>query len=520
MEQLIETLRAAVERGRVVTDAEERAFYAQDVFTRELPAGVVVAPGSTAELSSVVKAATDAGHAVVTRGGGMSYTSGYVPREEGTVMIDMARMNRLIELNREDMYVTVEAGMSWKALYEALADTGLATPYWGTLSGLHATVGGGVSQNSIFWGSGRHGSAADSVLGLELVVADGTVLTTGSAAQRRARPFFRHFGPDLTGLFTGDCGAFGVKATVTLRLVPALPGKAFGSWAFEAYAPMTRAMSEISRRGLATECFGFDPYLQRQRLRRESLAKDAAQLMGVLKASGGIGKAMKAGASVAAAGRRFMDDVQWSFHALATERDERTAKGCIAEADAIVADHGGRRLPNSIPRLLSAHPFGNVNNMLGPEGERWVPVHGLVPHSRAASVIERVEGLFAEHAEEMERLEVRTGYLLATVATNCFVIEPVFFWPDELFELHRRYVESDHLERLPQRAPNPAARALVTRLKQALADLFRDAGAVHLQVARAYHYHDGLKAEPLSLVRAVKAVLDPQGRMNPGALGL
>lgn len=520
MQQLIDTLNEAVRDGRVVTDEAEREFFAQDVFTSELPAGVVVAPANTQELAAVVKAATEAGHAVVTRGGGMSYTSGYVPREEGSVMIDMARMNRLIELNREDMYVKVEAGMSWKDLHEALDGTGLSTPYWGTLSGLHATVGGGMSQNSIFWGSGRHGSAADSVIGLEVVIADGTVVTTGSAAQVKARPFFRHFGPDLTGLFTGDCGAFGVKATVTLRLVPVLPGKAFGSWAFEDHASMARAMSEISRRGLVTECFGFDPYLQKQRMRRESLAKDATQFMGMLKASGGVGKAVKEGVKVAAAGRRFMDEVKWSFHGMASERDERVAKGAIAECDAIVAEQGGRTLPNSIPKLLSSHPFGNVNNMLGPDGERWVPVHGLVPHSRAVSVIDRVEALFAAHADEMQRLEVATGYLLATVSTNCFVIEPVFFWPDELFEMHKRYVEADHLKRLPQRGPNEPARALVTQLKKALADLFREEGAVHLQVAKAYHYSDGLKEAPLALAKAVKGIVDPQGRMNPGALGL
>ncbi|MEM1412643.1 MAG: FAD-binding oxidoreductase [Pseudomonadota bacterium] len=520
MQQLIDTLTQAVAEGRITTDETERTFFAQDVFTSDMPAGVVVAPANRQELAAVVKAATDAGHAVVTRGGGMSYTSGYVPREEGSVMIDMARMNRLIELNREDMYVKVEAGMSWKDLHEALDGSGLSTPYWGTLSGLHATVGGGMSQNSIFWGSGRHGTAADSVIGLEVVLADGTVVTTGAASQINARPFFRHFGPDLTGLFTGDCGAFGVKATVTLRLVPVLPGKAFGSWAFEDHAPMARAMSEISRRGLVTECFGFDPYLQQQRMRRESLAKDATQFMGMLKASGGLGKAVKEGVKVAAAGRRFMDDVKWSFHGLVSERDERVAREAIAECDAIVTEQGGRILPNSIPKLLFSHPFGNVNNMLGPDGERWVPVHGLVPHSRAVATIDRIEALFADHAEDMQRLEVATGYLLATIATSAFVVEPVFFWPDELFEMHRRYVEPEHLKRLPKRGPNAEARALVTKLKHDLADLFRDEGAVHLQVAKAYHYEGGLKEEPLQLARAVKAIVDPKGRMNPGALGL
>ena len=520
MQELINSLEAAVEHGRIITDDTERDFYAQDVFTRGVAAGAVVAPASTAELSAVVRAATEAGHAVVTRGGGMSYTSGYVPAEEGSVVIDMSRMDRVLELNTEDMYVRVEAGISWKALHEALQGTGLRTTYWGTLSGLHATVGGGVSQNSIFWGSGQYGTAADAVIGLEVVLADGTVVTTGSAAQQNASPFFRHFGPDLTGLFTADCGALGVKATVTLRLIAERAGKAFGSYAFERHEDMIPAMSEIARQGLAAECFGFDPYLQRQRMRRESLAKDASQFMGMLKASGGIGKAMKEGAKAAMAGRRFMEDVQWSFHVLANEFNHAVAEEAVAEAGRIVQKHGGRELPNTIPKMLSAHPFGPVNNMLGADGERWVPVHGLVPHSRAVSVMHAVEGLFSEHQEAMQRLEVNTGYLVATVSTNCFVIEPVFFWPDQLEELHRRYVEDDHLKRLPRYEENLPARDLVTSLKKGLADLFRDEGAVHLQVAKAYHYHDGLKAEPLALIRAVKDVVDPHRRMNPGSLGL
>lgn len=520
MQELTERLRTLVREGRVLTGEAERALYAQDVFTRERPAGVVVAPGTVEELREVVRAATTAGHAVVPRGGGMSYTSGYVPAEDAAVLLDLGALNRVTEINREDMYVTVEAGVTWQALDQALADTGLTTPFRGTLSGRHATVGGGLSQNSIFWGSGIHGAAADTVIGLQVVLADGSLLETGAGAQRNAPPFFRHFGPDLTGLFTGDCGALGVKARATLRLVPRQPGRAYAAFAFEDYHDMAPAMSEIARRGLATECFGFDPFLQRQRLKRESLAQDAGQLAGMMKRAGGLGKAVRQGAKVALAGRRFMDEVQWSFNVLAGGPNEAVAQARIDEAVRLVEDRGGRSLPDSIPRMLDAHPFGPVNNMLGPGGERWVPVHGLVPHSRAAGMIERIEALFADHAGAMREHEVSTGYLLATVSTNCFVIEPVFFWPDALFDMHRHYVEDRVLARLPTHPENPDARALVAQLKQAVSDLFSAAGASHLQLARAYHYADALKPEALDLVRALKRQLDPDRRMNPGALGL
>ena len=96
----------------------------------------------------------------------------------------------------------------------------------------------------------------------------------------------------------------------------------------------------------------------------------------------------------------------------------------------------------------------------------------------------------------------------------------MFFWPDELYEMHRRYVEDDHLKRLKTFEANPEALAAVTRLKGELADLFRAEGAVHFQIAKAYHYADGLKAPSIELVRAIKDIVDPDHRMNPGSLGL
>ena len=107
-------------------------------------------------------------------------------------------------------------------------------------------MGGGLSQNSIFWGSGRHGAAADSVISLDVVLASGEVLSTGGNAKSDSSPFFRHYGPDLTGIFTSDAGALGIKATASLRLLPIQPGKAYSSFEFEDHETMIRAMSEVS----------------------------------------------------------------------------------------------------------------------------------------------------------------------------------------------------------------------------------------------------------------------------------
>jgi FAD/FMN-containing dehydrogenase len=108
------------------------------------------------------------------------------------------------------MYVTVEAGVTWKQLHEALAPRGLRLPFFGTFSGATATVGSGIANGALFFGTARYGTAADCALGLEVVLADGTLLHTGQAAFG-GKPFYRTYGPDLTGLFTHDSGTLGIK---------------------------------------------------------------------------------------------------------------------------------------------------------------------------------------------------------------------------------------------------------------------------------------------------------------------
>ncbi len=296
---------------QVLLNDEARELYGQDVSGDAHPVAGVVRPHCTEDLLAVMGFARDGGWVLAPRGGGMSYSSGYVCPNERTLCLDMAAMDAVVEINAEDMYVTVEAGCTWLKLHEALKPLGLRTPFWGTLSGIKATVGGSLSQNSLFWGSGRHGSAADSVIGFEIALANGDLLRTGAGAQAEALPFFRHYGPDLTGLFTCDAGALGIKATVTLKLLPAGLGRAGASFDFKTAPPLIAAMSEVARRGLADACFAFDPVLQSQRMKRESLLSDVKVLGKVVAGQGGLVRGVREGVRVAAAGREFMQ--AWIF---------------------------------------------------------------------------------------------------------------------------------------------------------------------------------------------------------------
>lgn len=517
---LIDELTTQLGADYVLTDEASCALFAQDVYTKSIPAMAVIRPGSVEELCTAIAATTSAGHAIIPRGGGMSYTSGYVPKETGSVIVDMQRMNRVLEVNAEDMYVTVECGCTWKELHETLEGTGLRTTYWGTLSGIHATVGGGLSQNSIFWGSARYGTAADSVIGLSVVLADGSVIYTGAGAQVNGSPFFRHYGPDLTGLFSCDAGALGFKANATLRLVPVREHREALSFDFDDYASLIGAMSKIARAEIADEVFGFDPYLQSVRMQRESLMSDVKKLAGVLKSGKGLMGSIKDGAKVAMAGRGFMDDVDYSMHVMIEERTAAAAKAAAKQARAFCGEHGAREIENSIPKIIRANPFTPLNNMVGPNGERWVPIHTLLPHSKAESVTAKTYEIFESFRSELEQFGIGTGFLFAAVSTNCFVLEPVFFTPDSLDEIHREYVEDSVLSKLPGFEENPDASAVTAKIRQALIDMYEQEGGIHMQIGKSYPYRTGLHKDSLELIEKIKNAVDPNGRVNPGALGL
>lgn len=496
-----------------LTDSASLDFYAHDVFERGAEPLAVVRPHNKQELARAMAAVAASGMVAIPRGGGMSYTGGITSPHPNAVLFDLAAMDRIVAISEADMTVTVEAGCTWAKLYEALKPLGLRTPMWGTLSGLYATVGGGMSQNCIFWGSTRYGMGVNSCVSMDVVLADGTILNTGAK-------FARSYGPDLTGLFCGDTGALGIKAEITLRLVPEAKAHGYASFLFETHAEVMTALATIERAGVATECFGFDPKLNAIRMKRDSLATDAKQLVGMMKAQGSVFKALKEGVKVVAAGRSFLSDAKFSLHILTEGRNQPSADADLVEACAIAKANGGTETDNTIPKIVRANPFVAPNSVLGPQGERWAPVHGLLPHSRAVECYDAIEAFFDKHREEMDALGVHTGTLFSAVGGAGAIIEPCIYWPDARNPWIEHLVEDAHLSKLPPGENNAAAHALMWKLKKGLVDLFFEHGAGHFQIARTYRYMDSLDPAARALLSGLKRQLDPENRMNPGALGL
>lgn len=504
---------------RVVTDAGELAFHSEDVYRRgEMPVALI-RPADTEQLSAALKAIAASGAAVVPRGGGMSYTDGYLPTRAGSVMVDILSMNRVVTIDAEDCYVTVECGATWKQLFDALAPHGVRTPYYGPLSGLRSSIGGALSQGSIFLGSGRYGAIAESVIGLDVVLVDGTVLQLGSHASRNGEPFFRQVGPDMLGMFLSDCGALGIKTRATFRLIRPQTESRYLSFTFRSHRELFAAMAEVARSEVVSEQFAFDPGLQAVRMKRASLTEDAKALGKVVQNSGSLLKGLKEGAKVVLAGRSFMEQGTFSVHVSLDGRDAVDADAKAAIVRRIMAA-GGTEVENTVPKVMRANPFAELNSMLGPGGERWVPVHGTVPFSQAERMYEVCEAVFARHAAVMQQFDIDRGYLCATVGGAGTLLEPVMYWPDARLNFHERVLDAGYLDKLPRYPANPAAAAAVAQIRGDLATAFMEQGAVSFQIGKFYRYQQSLQPSAAGFLSSLKRLVDPRGRMNPGSLGL
>jgi len=176
---------------------------------------VVVQPVSTQEVSAVVKIAAGQGIPVVARGAGTAQTGGPVP-VRGGIVLDLSRMNRVVEMHLEDLQVLLEPGVVHADLNQMLAPKGFFFPPDPGSSQM-CTIGGMVANNTSGMRAVKYGSTAEYVLGLEVVLADGTVIVTGGRGSRALKSVS---GYDLTHLFVGSEGTLGIVTKIRLKVIP------------------------------------------------------------------------------------------------------------------------------------------------------------------------------------------------------------------------------------------------------------------------------------------------------------
>jgi len=517
--ELLGQLEASLGKENLLQDEESIRFYSTDVYRQaDFLADVVVRPGTVDELQKVVQLCAAHKTPMVIRGGGASYTDGFLPGQANMVSIDSSRLKR-IEINEDDMYVTVEPGVTWAEMFDALKERGLRAPMWGPFSGLAATVGGSMSHYAVNYGSGTYGVSGESLTSMDVILASGEMISTGSAGGEGANSFFRFYGPDLAGLFIGDAGAFGIKARMSLRIMKRPMGFAAASYGFPDGESALQAMMEIAKLGVVSQNFGLDPRQQETALTRMQSTSQIEAAKTVLTSARNPVEGVLQLAKMGLAGRNFLKNAVYSAHFSTEGVNDSEAKSKLAEVRKIASQYGAE-VANSIPTFFNAEPFMQMLPILGPEGELWKPTHGVMPFSKVLKHHSEYEALVAEYQERMDQNGVQLTRMLMFFSTNAFIYEPTFLWKDAQSIYHKRVYPNALLPNVPTHPDNPEGRKLVKEIKGRLIDLCVQNGASHMQVGKDYPYFETRKPEVRKFVSDLKALLDPDNLMNPGALGI
>ena len=197
--------------GQLLTAREDLVVYECDGLSayRQTPLAVAL-PATTAEVAEVVRACGELSIPIVPWGAGTGLSGGALAVEDG-IVLSLARMNRILDIDWDHRTVTVEPGVTNLAVTHAVAGRGY---YYAPdpSSQIACTIGGNVAENSGGVHCLKYGTTTNNLLGLEVVLTDGEIVELGGAALERA-------GYDLLALFTGSEGLLGVITRATLRIL-------------------------------------------------------------------------------------------------------------------------------------------------------------------------------------------------------------------------------------------------------------------------------------------------------------
>ncbi len=243
MEQRVkESLREIVGEENFTDSLIDLIAYSKDASEFKQRPDAAVWPLNRDQVSAILKLANKEKFPVIARGAGTSLAGLAVP-QKGGLILDLARMDQIIAINIEDRLAIVQPGVVYDDLAQALAPHGFFFPP-DPASGAVCTLGGNVATNAGGIKGAKYGTTKDYVLGLEVVLADGQVLHTGSKCMKSVSGF------DLTRLFVGSEGTLGVITEITLKINPKPPLTQTAMATFDILEDAGNAVSEIMYSGI------------------------------------------------------------------------------------------------------------------------------------------------------------------------------------------------------------------------------------------------------------------------------
>jgi alkyldihydroxyacetonephosphate synthase len=465
LEDLIRDLGEAVGDGRLVADARLEAYTA-DTYWKALAArangtplghpDVAVLPTSDEEVAATLRVANRHRVPVVPWGGGSGSQGGAVP-SDGGIVLDLTGLDRIVEVDERSLTVTAEAGVNGLRLERELNERGLMLPHYPASVDL-ATVGGYVAARGSGVLSTRYGKIEDLVLSLRVALPTGELIDT-VAVPRHA------VGPDLTQLFVGSEGTLGVITRATLQVAPLPAARRFEAVSFPSVAAGIRAVREAIGRGVRPAVVRmYDDVATRQTL-----------------------------------GPVVGEDLDGIATIFAFEGEPGIVDAEAQRTLALADEAGARRLDGRLGETWWRRRYEFYKPPHHPELPAiWGTIEAVATYARIEAVYEAVRAAMRPYERDGLTMKIHFShwYPWGTMIYGRFVV------PDggpDAISLHDRIWDD-------------GVRAIL------------DAGGVIND-----HHGVGLKLAPymraqhgaaLDALRKLKEVLDPNGIMNPGKLGL
>jgi glycolate oxidase len=226
-------------------DYIKRLCYSRDMSVHEGVPELLLFPQTTEQVSKILELANAEKIAVTPRGSGTSVT-GAIVANEGGIVLDMSKMNKIKSINVEDRYAVVEPGVICGELNKKLGPENFFAPDPG--SSAICTIGGMVSTNASGLRAVKYGTMKDHVLALEVVLPDGKIIRTGTLAPKTSS------GYDLTRLYVNSEGTLGVITEVTVKISPMPEYIAFATACFPEIEQAGQAISKMLSVGIPLAC--------------------------------------------------------------------------------------------------------------------------------------------------------------------------------------------------------------------------------------------------------------------------